>query len=184
MGWIPALMSRRRWEQCGHLSIILIKIMSVSFPLETSSGNFNKFSSHFLVKYVCAATLHICLLLSAFLWCSGFKNHLWFLFACFVTPSPPIEQGCFKTRKNSPCFRGFSWVFSVSPEGRGQGLVLQATAVSLLSAAPNHVPRGQLKVCPGDFHSRWQNSTAGLLIPTPPQTRTALRYDLTTLPQP
>lgn len=49
-----------------HLSIILIKITPLSFPLEASSEIWwpCMFYYHFLDKYVYTAALHICLLLT------------------------------------------------------------------------------------------------------------------------
>lgn len=114
------------------LSIILIKITPASFPLETTSEMWWlwMFYYHFLDKCVYTAALHICLLLSASFWCSGFKKHLWFLFTFVVL----------KLEKHL-MFLGLSISLLGLPRAGAGVLSLRP----LCSAAPSDVSRDQIK---------------------------------------
>lgn len=134
------------------------------------------FTSHILVMEVCAATPHICLLLSPFFDALVLKTISGFCSVCvFRYPTLRPLSGVVLKLGKQPMFGGLSLSLLGLPQGKGRGPAPRATAVSLCIPCSQ---RSAKRVGPGDFRSRWQSRAAGWFVTASPQTGIALPYDL------
>lgn len=93
----------------------------------------------------------------------------------------PLSGVVLKLEKQ-PMFGGLFLSLLDLPQGRGQGLVPRATAVSLLSGAPHYVPRGQLKEWVQGTSVQDGGAAQQVCLQRHHRKHSALPYDLTALP--